>query len=118
MEITRAGMKRLLRVFSLFARSACLMLVVHRTPAVAANQGSDTGAHTAPPAAPVRPVTEELSFAKTPHEAILVHVTCYAVSLYVIDFTCALDFGEARQVGITGTISHADKLWDCSAFTD
>ena len=37
-----------------------------------------------------------LSFAKTPHEAILVHVTCYAVSLYVIDFTCALDFGEAQ----------------------
>jgi hypothetical protein len=38
-----------------------------------------------------------LSFAKTPHEAILVHVTCYAVSLYVIDFTCALDFGEAHR---------------------
>ena len=37
-----------------------------------------------------------LSFAKTPHEAILVHVTCYAVSSYVIDFTCALDFGEAQ----------------------
>jgi hypothetical protein len=37
-----------------------------------------------------------LSFAKTPHEAILVHVTCYAVSLYVIDSTCALDFGEAQ----------------------
>jgi len=37
-----------------------------------------------------------LSFAKTPHEAILVHVTCYAASLYVIDSTCALDFGEAQ----------------------
>lgn len=33
-----------------------------------------------------------LSFAKTPHDAILVHVTFYAVSLYVI----ALDFGEAQ----------------------
>jgi len=41
-----------------------------------------------------------LSFAKTPHEAILVHVTCYAVSLYVIDFTCALDFGEGRALGV------------------
>src|SRR5258706_7482943 len=40
--------------------------------------------------------TTDLSFAKTPHEAILVHVTCYAVSLYVIDSTCALDFGEAQ----------------------
>jgi hypothetical protein len=39
-----------------------------------------------------------LSFAKTPHEAILVHVTCYAVSSYVIDFTCALDFGEAQRL--------------------
>jgi hypothetical protein len=39
-----------------------------------------------------------LSFAKTPHEAILVHVTCYAVCFYVIDFTCALDFGEAQVI--------------------
>jgi hypothetical protein len=37
-----------------------------------------------------------LSLAKTPHEAILVHVTCYTASLFVIDFTCALDFGEAH----------------------
>jgi hypothetical protein len=27
---------------------------------------------------------------------ILIHVTCYTASLYVIDFTCALDFGEAH----------------------
>ena len=39
---------------------------------------------------------QDLSFAKTPHEAILVHVTCYTASLYVIDFTCALDIGEAH----------------------
>jgi DNA-binding NarL/FixJ family response regulator len=38
----------------------------------------------------------DLSLAKTQHEAILVHVTCYTASLYVIDFTCALDFGEAQ----------------------
>ena len=38
----------------------------------------------------------ELSFAKIPHEAILVHVTCYMASLYVIDFTCAPNFGEAQ----------------------
>src|SRR5271169_3156430 len=37
-----------------------------------------------------------LSFAKTPHEAILIRVTCYTASLYVIDFTCALNFGEAQ----------------------
>ena len=37
-----------------------------------------------------------LSLAKTPREAILVHVTCYTAALYVIDFTCALDFGEAQ----------------------
>jgi hypothetical protein len=37
-----------------------------------------------------------LSFAKTPHEAILVHVASYAVSLYVIDFTCALDLARHR----------------------
>lgn len=59
MEITRAGMKRLLRVSSLFASFACFMLVVHRKPAVAANQGSDAAAHAAPEAAPVRAVTEE-----------------------------------------------------------
>jgi hypothetical protein len=39
-----------------------------------------------------------LSFAKTPHEAILIRVTCYTASLYVIDFTCALNFGEAQVV--------------------
>ena len=38
-----------------------------------------------------------LSFAKTPPEAILIHVTCYTPALYVIDFTCALDFGEAKE---------------------
>ncbi len=41
--------------------------------------------------------SKDLSFAKTPHEAILVHVTCYMASLYVIDFTWALDFGEAQD---------------------
>ena len=39
----------------------------------------------------------KLSFAKTPHEAILIRVTCYTASLYVIDFTCALNFGEAQE---------------------
>lgn len=37
-----------------------------------------------------------LSFAKTPHEAIFIHVTCYTTSLYVIDFICAPNFGEAQ----------------------
>jgi hypothetical protein len=37
-----------------------------------------------------------LSFAKTPHQAILIRVTCYTTSLYVIDFTCALNFGDAQ----------------------
>jgi len=37
-----------------------------------------------------------LWFAKTPHEAILIHVTCYTASFYIIDFTRALDFGEAQ----------------------
>jgi prolyl oligopeptidase len=46
-------------MFSLFAGFACFMLVVRHTLAVAANQSSDTAAHTAPPASPVRPVTEE-----------------------------------------------------------
>ena len=47
-----------------------------------------------------------LSFAKTPHEAILVHVTCYAVSLYVIDFTCALGFGEAQHSLVSFVFLH------------
>jgi hypothetical protein len=37
-----------------------------------------------------------LFFAKTPHEALFIHVTCYAASMYVIDFICALSFGEAH----------------------
>jgi len=38
-----------------------------------------------------------LFFAKTPHEALFIHVTCYAASMYVIDFICALSFGEAQD---------------------
>jgi hypothetical protein len=41
-------------------------------------------------------VVRWLSFAKTPHQAILIRVTCYTTSLYVIDFTCALNFGDAQ----------------------
>src|SRR5271167_3955089 len=38
-----------------------------------------------------------LFFAKTPHtKGSLIHVTCYTASLYVIDFTRALNFGEAH----------------------
>jgi len=73
----------------------------------------------------VRPIINRfvfagLSFAKTPHEAILVHVTCYALSLYVIDFICALDFGEAqlffihlesRQVKLAGFTPYPDQEW-------
>src|SRR5260370_16026456 len=42
-----------------------------------------------------------LSFAKTPAQrAILIHVTCYTASLYVIDFTRALNSGEAHPSGL------------------
>jgi hypothetical protein len=34
-----------------------------------------------------------LFFATTPHEALFIHVSCYAASMYVIDFICALSFG-------------------------
>lgn len=50
---------------------------------------------------------QELSFAKTPHEAILIHVTCYTASLYVIDFTCAPNFGEAVCPGKVGLFSRS-----------
>jgi hypothetical protein len=38
-----------------------------------------------------------LSFAKTPRQLSFIHVTCYMVSLYVIDFKRALNFDEVQQ---------------------
>ena len=39
-----------------------------------------------------------LSFAKTPQQLNAIPVTCYMTSSYVIDFQCALNFGEAQTV--------------------
>jgi prolyl oligopeptidase len=58
-EITSKRINRLLRAFSLLISFACLMVVVHRAPSVAANQRSVTANLAAPSAAPLRPVTEE-----------------------------------------------------------
>ena len=45
-----------------------------------------------------------LSVAKTPRRLNLIHVTCCTISLYVVDFKRALDFGEAHPAAgpITG----------------
>jgi hypothetical protein len=37
-----------------------------------------------------------LCFAKTPQRPNVMHVTCYTTSLYLIDFKCALNFGEGQ----------------------
>ena len=37
-----------------------------------------------------------LSVAKTPRRLNHIHVTCCTISLYVVDFKCALNFGEAQ----------------------
>jgi hypothetical protein len=53
MDITRIGMKCLLRVILLFAIVACFMLLLRHNLAVAASQDSDTPVHTPQPVAPV-----------------------------------------------------------------
>jgi hypothetical protein len=40
----------------------------------------------------------DLSFAKTPRQLNFINVTCYNVSLYVVDFKCAFSFDEAQGV--------------------
>jgi hypothetical protein len=37
-----------------------------------------------------------LSLAKTPRRLNVMHVTCDTTSSHVIDFKCALDFGEGQ----------------------
>jgi hypothetical protein len=43
-----------------------------------------------------------VSFAKTPRQLNFINVTCYNVSLYVVDFKCAPNFDEA-QVRLTAS---------------
>jgi hypothetical protein len=44
-----------------------------------------------------------LRFVKTRQRLNILHLTCYTTSLYVIDFKCALDFGEAHQDGFAAS---------------
>jgi hypothetical protein len=41
-------------------------------------------------------VYRPLSFAKTPRQLNFIHVTCYTVALYVVDFKCTPNFDEAQ----------------------
>jgi hypothetical protein len=41
-------------------------------------------------------ILNELSLAKTPRRLNVIHVTCETTSSYVIDYRCALDFGEEQ----------------------
>jgi|SRR6266403_4327445 len=44
-------------------------------------------------------IPDRVWFAKTPHEAVLIHVICYTTSLYFIDLKRALNFGDAHLTG-------------------
>jgi hypothetical protein len=56
-----------------------------------------------------------MSFAKTPQQLNVIHVTCYTTSSYVIHFKCVPNFGEGqeqkgRRVEIVGIAADADSL--------
>src|SRR6202795_1522459 len=55
-----------------------------------------------------------LSFAKTPQQLNAIPVTCYMTSSYVIDFQCALNFGEALA-RILRTRSLSIGMWNAKA---
>ena len=52
---------------------------------------------------------EKLSFAKTPRQLNFIDVTCYNVSLYVVDFKCAPNFEGSVSKHINTSLKKADS---------
>jgi hypothetical protein len=61
-------------------------------------------------------ILKALSLAKTPRRLNVIHVTCDTTSSYVIDFRCALDFGEGQAFCIRLRLADAGESGEKARF--